>query len=1297
MGERRRRFLMTLLCLATLPCWLSWILPVPGSTASAVQEVGEVVQAGAKLEGASHVATVIPKVGLYITAEEIARARARIASDPWARELAKEVIARADQWVRRSDEWLLSLIPPRGSIFAYGISGCPVDGTPWPSFGGGGVASLDAPGVLYCPSGHLISFDDPNSPYYDDGRGVLINGVRYYLRGVWNAHVTNELAGWGNDRGAVHDLTHAYVLTGNPEYARKAILILDALATLSATTIGPRDFQRSETSDEGRLHWLTSIVHRSKMHLLRDYDLLYNTPWMHQVSRTNPDNYGRQKAGDFTVRENIEHNLLEDYLFTEFDLRNGNLTSLHNHEADAVRALLGVGIVLGQPDYIRWGMEAVGVFLDNTIDRDGMYYETSLSYTHFTKGVFLDMAEVAYHYDPARYRADLPAGDTAARGPVYPPHFRVTDPSAYPDRAQFPYNGNFFAHPKLQRLAVGWRQRVDAAGHLPAFGNAAPDWGQVYVSPGLPTDERLAAEKFLAYAPTEEERGRFAAMLLSAAGWNYRDDIGKPVTQETVERLNELLRRSRRDLWTLFHGVELDTQLVEAVLKAAAEVAASGEMEKGSSAFFGGTQLAILRGGTPLNQEAAVVRGGTSLPHAHDDVLGLNLYAFGMELTADIGYGTFGSAVHLGWGVRKAAHNLVVVNEDRNRNNNMFQIGPGSRVITFASLTPYAPASLVEMDAAANFQPVDGVQEYRRAVLQVDVRSARAADEPFTPVGAYWVDLFRLQGGSTYDYIFHTRASQLSLLDGTGERLKVAALPGVWTLAGLSQPEASWDAPGRSFGERIATGERITDLGIASEGVQPRNWTAPPKNGYGFIYDLKAVIQGEAETGQSEVVPAQIAPGHPVVARWELDDAYQTRVDLQLYGSRPLAIYQGTGPDLTGTRRLGFFIARSKASSAGESGNPSGAGSPARGDAPAETRYLAIIQAYQEGKPVVLSSQLLSLTGGEGSIGILLQLNPAMAGGRGRDWVVAQREGGGQVVAASPDLPQTLVTDGRWTLLREVDGSLVWAELIAGSKLAFGNWELRLTGPAARWRGKIVEVDYVNNRLVTDAKLPLGSVLSGLLVVVSNPEYTRDSAFTIVGVSRDEQGRSVIELGDSTLELARGQIDRIAFGGRLVTLRTPLPFAAEYGTGTRAYDGRLVRSLTSGAETVMVTVNDLKAVRLASASGFNAGDRIAIYEVQAGDTFVIDQCLAFGQTPGPEAEKGEGSWQYWRVRSTAGLAWAGELPGADDGRGKPCKWERWDSQAQVWVPVKRDETTKSWEVDWATVQQEGGRLLLRSR
>ena len=59
-----------------------------------------------------------------------------------------------------------------------------------------------------------------------------------------------------------------------------------------------------------------------------------------------------------------------------------------------MRAMLGVGLLLGPARLHRWGLEELGYFWI-TINRDGLYYETSLSYSEFSRSVFLDMIELA--------------------------------------------------------------------------------------------------------------------------------------------------------------------------------------------------------------------------------------------------------------------------------------------------------------------------------------------------------------------------------------------------------------------------------------------------------------------------------------------------------------------------------------------------------------------------------------------------------------------------------------------------------------------------------------------------------------------------------------------------------------------------------------------------------------------------------------------------------------------------------------------------------------------------------------
>jgi hypothetical protein len=240
---------------------------------------------------------------------------------------------------------------------------------------------------VICPScKHEFPDADPKSPYYDPDRGIIVNGKEYYLKGVWNAWVVDQMSSSNTASAALDNLGYAYALTGDERYAHKAMVIMDALATVAPTTIGPRDFQSSRESLEGRFHYLTSIVYRVRMNQLGTYDLIGKFSELNQPSPTNPG---------LTYAENIKKNLLEDYLFLHFDVRNMNLTTLHNHEGDSVRAMLGVGLVTGNPDYIRWGLESLFYFIDNTVDRDGQYYETSASYSQFSASVLCDMAELA--------------------------------------------------------------------------------------------------------------------------------------------------------------------------------------------------------------------------------------------------------------------------------------------------------------------------------------------------------------------------------------------------------------------------------------------------------------------------------------------------------------------------------------------------------------------------------------------------------------------------------------------------------------------------------------------------------------------------------------------------------------------------------------------------------------------------------------------------------------------------------------------------------------------------------------
>ncbi|HHW10465.1 MAG TPA: hypothetical protein GXX29_10860 [Firmicutes bacterium] len=1033
---------------------------------------------------------VVPKVELYITAEDIERARRNAAEHDWARRLVDSLLREADYWAALPDEWYRNIVPPPGSLFAYGQTGCPIDGSSWPSFGGGGTADFSRPKTLRCPNGQIIKFDDPSSPYYDSGNGVVINGVRYYMRGIWNAYVTNQLAGWGND-GILQKLAYAYALTGNEKYADKAVLIMDLLATLSPTTIGPRDFATSDTQVQGRLHWLTSIVHRAKVRIMMAYDLVYHSGRMHQPSVSNPG---------MTNAENIEKNLIMDYLFGEFDPREGKLRSLHNHEADSVRAMLGAGIVLGNPDWIRWGAEELNYFLTNTINRDGMYYETSLSYSEFARSVFLDMIEMAYNYDPQNY-ATAPRTDQ------------------YPSRRDFPYELNYYDHPHIRHFVFGYREKLDAGGHLPAYGNS-----------GMPLHQAVPGTVNLA---------TWQAVL------RFRERTALPEWKEIYEKwlveTESQVSGNQYDLWALFHAEPLP---------AAALLAAKGGT--GQSDLFGAAALAILRSETDPTW-AVEMRGGTTLPHGHDDVLGMNLYSGGYHLTWDIGYGVFGSHVHLGWGTRSIAHNLVVVNEGLNRNNQTHQVGPGASVLAFLN---GKALDLVEMDAARHYLPADGLHTYRRTLLQVE-----------TPAGPYLVDLFRVGGGRTHDYSFHARSAEVEYIG-----LTPALHPTAWTLAGLAQPEATFDAPGRSWGERIISGEYIKNLGIPGEEIGPRGWVPPPGNGYGFIHSLRTAT-----------------PADSWQATWNTDTGFKVRLTAvpKADEAQKLQVFDGLGPDLRGTTKLRFVIERKQS----------------EGDMSLESLYTHILEAYRR-DPVVREARQLPLqAGGADSVALVIDLHDDAGM---RDYLFYGGPASVEEVTAGE-----MSFLGHNALLRETDGELKLLSLLGSHRFSALGWLVETT---PSWTGRLTEVTAAGRYFQVDAALPGGTILAGLPVLIDNPAYKRNSVYLIQNTA-PLAGGTRLDVGDVTFDLARAKVERALTSG-LVTSKSPLPTGHAYSLSTDYLAGRQFLITRTGAAYQVDTVPAFTQIQLRSPIAANEimlNDDFVVRDIQPGDTFLIRNVVELEQ------------------------------------------------------------------------------------
>lgn len=1016
-----------------------------------------------------------PLIGVYISEAEIANARRNIEKYGWAKSEWDHIRKIADSWLGREDQWIRDMIPEKGSIFSYGTTGCPACGAGWPLFGKG-MCSWDKPGKLTCPRCRREFPDaDPDSPYYDTGKGFVIKDRHYYLQGIWNSWVIEQLSTpWNDWNSAVRNLSFAYVLTGDKRYAHKAAVIMDAIATLQPTTIGPRDFSTKPGSLEGRLNQLTSIVFRAKILQVNAYDLIGRLDELDKSSPTNPG---------LTMRENIVKNMLEDYLFLHIDVRNGNLDTLHNHEADSVRGMLAVGVTIGNPDYIHWGLDALSYYISNTIDRDGQYYETSAGYSEFGTSVLFSMAQIAANYSPLNY----------------------DNPERFPNPKDYPYNLNFFNDPKLAIACLRASVDIDCAGHIPGFGNRCGSLAQV-------TEERepgvnaAMADLFLAKSTDSDIRSLAASRLVNSSVGS--DEI------------------RRNGVWCMFYARDLDKQETISSLPK-------------DSTLLGGRDLSILRSGSGANRRAALMRGGCTMPHGHDDILGLLLFGKGRDLSYEIGYGIFGSPIHVGWNQRQVCHNLVVVDEDVNRPMIQFRKTPGGGTLLFGQ---EGPISVAEMDGIESRKGED-ITMYRRAVAQIDIN-----DED-----AYWVDVFRVTGGKQHDYLFHGSWGNDEDNDFDTGGLELNK-PEAWTLAGLN-PEyrgASFDKPGWSWGERIAPGEYIRDMGDSSENIGGRGWVPPPGNGYAFLYDVRT----------ASVKAPYWAEWHDLVP----DDTRLRMITLPQEGTQ---VITALGPTLDGQHRMHYIIARRS------------------GEAGLTSRFVSVMVPYRECCPIKEAEEIPTDSGDPMAVCVKVKL----ADGR-VDYILSAQNA--DIRFNIIDGKVRIAFHGQYGFVRTRGQVAESVHLFNGTELSCGDKSVTL--PAASVEAEIVAVDEKARTITIDTDTENLSHRTALIRAKGSP---RRSAYDITSAKPAGNG-TVINLNSLDFVLARGVLDKDPVGNA-ISSRVPVPFACSIGTPTRYFDGSPIRNIRTGKLSRIRSFKNMKSFEIDDPTDWKTGDGFEILDFTTGD------------------------------------------------------------------------------------------------
>ncbi len=763
---------------------------------------------------------VRPRGAIRYSAADIKNARTNVKRFPWARYTATAIIKRAEANLAQPLSYWLQFMPPKGATFAYGFAGCPKCRANWPRFGRR-MCSFSKPGKVTCPKCKTVfPADAPKSPLYDPGAGATFEGQKYYFKGIWHAWVINQY------KSMLFALSHAYALTGDERYAERAALLYDAMATLAPSTVGPIDNMRPHQKKVGIFHYYTQQLTEHMRSYLLYYDLIYHSPVMGRPSPTNPTCFGKAKT--WTVRQNIEKNMFLDTWDVEMNTRNGRLPSLHNHTSATVRAMLGVGLVCGEPDFVRWGIEAAYKFIYNTTDPEGQYYETSgAGYNECGRNCNGSFADMLRSYDPANY----------------------DKPATYPQPKDYPYGIKLYRDPRMRMHLDRAIYQMDCAGHVPKYGDAGSDV-QVVTDPVGQWRNYRFKWAFAHYrgAATVEERRHFFEKMQAATGGRVESRLGV----DGLFWFRPLETPPKYDPKLTFNVTE--------------------------SSLWGQRATAVLRQGAGADRMALLMLGGTIFPHGNDDTLHISLYSQGQMLTHEIAYDLYGRPVHMGWACRSIAHTTVTV--DERGGPPLYRGGPNANVMGFAHTDG---VSFVAMSAGPQcWKSQPQIKRYARACALVKLDK-----------GGYFVDLFDVAGGKQHDYSFHgqvTEAGEGFTLEGPAPK----PVDNVWTLAGLSgHADATYDAPGRSWGERVLPGNRIRNLGIPGEKVGYFGWYPPPKNGYGFLYDVK-----------------QAPAGKRVVADWTTEPNRGIHLRLDLFPGPDTTLITAKGPDLTGKKVIPFVVAR---------------------------------------------------------------------------------------------------------------------------------------------------------------------------------------------------------------------------------------------------------------------------------------------------------------------------------------------------------------------------------------------------
>ncbi len=507
--------------------------------------------------------------------------------------------------------------------------------------------------------------------------------------------------------------------------------------------------------------------------------------------------------------------------------------------------------------------------------------------------------------------------------------------------------------------------------------------------------------------------------------------------------------------------------------------------------------------------------------------------------------GYYNTHYRFGWTNQTISHLTVAVNQ----RSQLALESPGGSLNLFMARNGF---SLVDASDESAYHS-EGLDMYRRALALVDVSNQ----------DSYIIDIFRVDGGRTRDYSFHAQ----------GPSFKVEGL-------NLFEPQktGSLASPDYEWGTKLRG-----DYRIIGEEHRDFYWT-PPGEGYGF---LSGAQRGSGEDTWSAI--------------WSALDA---RLRMTMLGTPNREVIVADGPKPMGVK---YVLARDK------------------GEGPSQ--YVALIEPVEgakflvdsfedlivegtdEGKlspvavKVVLNPEATSPKSGTWDIKALLGLG-SKSGGSGKTDYIFSTLGGKAFTAKSGN--ESFTTDGEYAFLRRDDKGIERLILIKGH--IFQSPEVSLTSQDREFKGQILSVDYENQSLLVDGSLPLGEVLKGEYILISNPLYSHSSPYKILKVEQEESHYRIY-LEDTSLFLARGLVGGEPSRNMLPNI-VNLPYSRNVGRSSPNdyFAGKLV---TNGVTSTRIKAigGDYASLIVEEVQGFASGDTLLIHDVQEGDEYTI--CVSF--------------------------------------------------------------------------------------